>query len=163
MSMHRIPLPGRVMQHVLSLAFVLLVSGCSSLSPSDPLNIDVAGIEPLPGQGMEVRFALTLRVQNPNDSPVDYDGIALAMDINDQPLASGVSDQKGQVPRFGESLIKVPLSISAYSVLRQAMGASTLKPGQEIGYELHGKFGGGLFGQRFSTSGKLDWPQPTNR
>lgn len=160
MSMRTSPQPLRAVRYTLTLLLFAWLTGCSSLGLDDPLNIDVAGIEPLPGQGMEMRFNLTLRVKNPNDSAIDYDGIALEMDINDQPLASGVSDQKGQVPRFGESLIKVPLSISAYSMLRQAVGASTLKPGQEINYELRGKLGGSLFAERFSTSGKLSWPQP---
>ena len=137
---------------------LLAMTGCSSLSPRDPLNISVVGIEPLAGQGMEMRFSVTLRVQNPNDGAIDFDGIALEMEINDQPLATGVSNQKGQVPRFGESLIKVPLTISAYSMLRQAMGASALKPGQQVSYELSGKLGGSLLGERFSTSGNLDWP-----
>ena len=105
-----------------------------------------------------MRFSLTLRVQNPNDGDLAFDGIALDMQINDQPLATGVSDQQGQVPRFGETLIKVPLTISAYSMLRQAMGASTLKPGQQVSYQLSGKLGGGLFSERFSTTGNLDWP-----
>lgn len=140
------------------LTLLVLLSACSSLSPRDPLTISVVGIDPLPGQGMEMRFALTLRVQNPNDNNISFDGIALDMQINDQPLATGVSDQKGVVPRFGESLIKVPLTISAYSMLRQAMGASTLKPGQQVSYELNGKLGGGLFSERFSTTGTLDWP-----
>ena len=140
------------------LTLLVLLSACSSLSPRDPLTISVVGIDPLPGQGMEMRFALTLRVQNPNDNDLAFDGIALDMQINDQPLATGVSDQKGLVPRFGESLIKVPLTISAYSMLRQAMGASTFKPGQQVSYELNGKLGGGLFSERFSTTGTLDWP-----
>lgn len=152
--------PTSQLRYLISFALFILLSGCSSLGSRDPLNIDVAGIEPLPGQGMEVRFNLTLRVQNPNDSAIDYDGIALEMEINDQPLATGVSDQKGQVPRFGESLIKVPLSISAYSMLRQAMGASSLQPGQKVNYELRGKLGGGLFAERFSAEGELDWLQP---
>lgn len=159
MSPHRSSPRSHFAQYLLSFALLILLSGCSSLSPNDPLNIAVVGIEPLPGQGMEIRFSVTLRVQNPNDSAINYDGIAVEMDINDQPLATGVSDQKGQVPRFGESLIKVPLTISAYTMLRQAMGASALKPGQEVGYELRGKLGGSLFGERFSASGNLNWPQ----
>ncbi len=31
----------------------------------DPLNINVVGIEPLPSQELEVRFAVKLRVQKP--------------------------------------------------------------------------------------------------
>ncbi|MBF7731673.1 LEA type 2 family protein [Pseudomonas sp. N040] len=153
MTLRPTPLP-------LLCCLLLMLGGCSSLGFHDPLHVDVAGIEPLPGQGLEMRFAVTLRVQNPNDSSIDYDGIALEMEINQQPLASGVSDQRGQVPRYGESLIKVPLSISAYSMLRQAIGASALQPGQHVGYALRGKLGGGLFGgQRFTASGELDWPQ----
>ena len=99
--------PGRPsLVRLCCLALLLVLAGCSSLGQQDPLNISVVGIEPLPGQGMEMRFSLTLRVQNPNDGDLAFDGIALDMQINDQPLATGVSDQQGQVPRFGETLIK---------------------------------------------------------
>ncbi|SNS72959.1 LEA type 2 family protein [Pseudomonas segetis] len=143
----------------------LLISftACSSLTPRDPLKIDLVGIEPLPGEGLEMRFSVKLRVQNPNDSAIDYNGIALDLDVNNQPLASGVSDQSGQVPRFGETVISVPVTISAFSAMRQAMGASSYKPGQGLPYELSGKFAGGLFGtSRFSDSGTLNWPAPNN-
>ena len=101
----------------------LLLAGlgaCASLDNHDPLRVDLVGLEPLPGQGLEVRFAVKLRVQNPNNSAVSFNGMALELDVNDQPLASGVSDQSGSVPRFGETVVSVPLSISAFSVMRQA-------------------------------------------
>ena len=63
-----------------------------------------------------------LRVQNPNDEPIEYNGIALDLDVNGQPLASGVSDQTGEVPRFGERVVSVPLTVSAFSAFRQAWG-----------------------------------------
>src|SRR5690606_13655417 len=112
---------------------------CSSLSPRDPLQINLVGIEPLPGQGLEVRFAVKLRVQNPNEQAIDFNGIALTLEANGQPLASGVSDQSGQVPRFGEALISVPLSISAFSVVRQTWGLAAHTPGQGVPYVLRGK------------------------
>jgi LEA14-like dessication related protein len=34
-------------------------------------------------------------VQNPNESPIDYNGIAINLEVNGQPLAAGVSDQQG--------------------------------------------------------------------
>lgn len=141
--------------------FIISLAACSSLSPRDPVKIDLVGIEPLPGEGLEMRFSVKLRVQNPNDSAIDYNGIALDLEVNDQPLASGVSDQSGQVPRFGEAVISVPVTISAFSAMRQAMGASRFQPGQGLPYELNGKFAGGLFGtSRFSDSGTLTWPDP---
>jgi len=138
-----------------------LLAACASLAPRDPLRIDLVGLEPLPGQEMEMRFALLLRVQNPNDTPVDYDGLALELDVNGQPLASGVSDQRGQVPRYGEALLRVPLSISAFALFRQAWAAAGYQDGRGLPYELRGKLGGGLFGAaHFSDSGTLNWPPP---
>jgi len=147
----------------LTVVLLLLASlvGCSSLAPRDPLHIDLAGIEPLPGQGLEMHFAVQLRVQNPNDEALDYDGVALDLEVNGQPLASGVSDQQGAIPRFGEALVNVPVTISAFSVMRQTWGLGLYQPGQGLPYRLKGKFAGGLFGtQRFSDSGTLTWPEP---
>ncbi|HBX56285.1 MAG TPA: water stress/hypersensitive response domain-containing protein [Pseudomonas sp.] len=138
------------------------LAACSTLGARDPLHIDLVGLDPLPGEGLEVRFAVKLRVQNPNENAITYNGIALQLEINDQPLASGVSDQSGQVPRFGEAVISVPMSISAYSALRQAWGASGYKAGQDLPYTLRGKLAGGLFGTtRFTDAGTLNWPEPT--
>jgi hypothetical protein len=147
-----------------ALLFSLLaiaLAACSSLPPHDPLRIDLVGLEPLPGEGLEVRFAVKLRVQNPNDSAIEFNGVALDLEVNDQPLASGVSAQSGRVPRFGETLISVPVSISAFSAIRQAWGAAGYKPGQGLPYVLRGKLAGGLFGTSYFTdAGTLDWPEP---
>lgn len=144
-----------------TLLIAIALSSCASLAPRDPLRIDLVGLEPLPAQGMEMRFAVVLRVQNPNDAAIDYDGLALQLDVNNQPLASGVSDQSGQVPRYGEALLRIPLTISAFSVLRQAWAASGYPNGRGLPYELRGKLGGGLLGTtRFSDAGILNWPLP---
>lgn len=149
------------LQSLLALLLALALSGCASLTPRDPLRIDLVGLEPLPAQGMEVRFAVVLRVQNPNETAIDYNGLSVELDVNHQPLASGVSDQSGQVPRFGEALLKIPVTISAFSVMRQAWAAAGYQQGRNLPYELRGKLGGGLFGTaRFSSAGTLDWPQP---
>lgn len=151
----------RVPQALLCVLLGLLLGGCAALLPRDPLHVDLVGLEPLPGQGMEMRLAVVLRVQNPNDQPLDFDGVALELDINDQPLASGVSDQRGQVPRYGEALVRIPVSISAFSAIRQAWAAAGYRQGQGLPYSLRGKLAGGLFGgARFSDSGTLNWPQP---
>lgn len=155
----------RFFQYLLSFTMLIVVSGCCSLKPHDPLNIAVVNVEQLFGQSKEVRFSLTLSVQNPNDSVLDYDGIALEMDINERPLATGVSDQKGQIPRFGERLIKVPLTISAYTMQHQSIGTSMLKNGENVSYDLRGKLGKSgncSRDEHFSTSGNLNWPQPPN-
>ena len=72
---------------------LLSLSACALFPNRDPVNINVVGLEPLPSQDLEVRFAIKLRVQNPNEAAIDYNGVALDLEVNGRPLASGVSDQ----------------------------------------------------------------------
>jgi len=145
----------------LLVALVLVLAGCASLGLREPLRINVVGIEPLPGQGMEIRFAVKLRVQNPNKRAIDFDGLTLELDLNGKPFATGVSDRQGSVPRFGEALIELPVSVSAVAVLRQALDALEGTPAAEVPYTLRGRFAGGLLGSmRFSDSGTLKLPEP---
>lgn len=138
---------------------LLLGAGCASLAQRDPVRVNVVGIEPVAGQGMEVRFAVKLRVQNPNDAAIDFDGIALELELNGKPFATGVSDSKGSVPRFGEAVVSVPVSVSALSMMRQALGVIDGTGAAELPFVMRGRFGGGVLGgMRFSESGTMRLP-----
>lgn len=144
----------------LGLLLALSLSACALLQGRDPLTISVIGIEPLPGQELELRMAVKMRVQNPNESPIDYNGIALNLEVNGQPLAAGVSDQQGHIGRYDEAVIVVPVSITAFSFLRQAYGLGTVDSLKGLPYKLRGKLAGGLLGTvRFTDEGKLDLPK----
>ncbi len=139
---------------------MLALAGCETFTRPDALRVNVVGVEPLAGEGLELRFIVKLRVQNPNDTPVDFDGVAVDLDLNGKNLASGVSDQKGTVPRFGETLLSVPVSVSAFAVVRQAIGLTDVQARGELPYAVSGKLAGGMFGSvRFSHSGTLRLPQ----
>ncbi|MCF1251451.1 LEA type 2 family protein [Pseudomonas putida] len=138
------------------------LAACALFQPRDPVNISVIGIEPLPGQELELRMAVKMRVQNPNEAPIDYNGIALNLEVNGQPLAAGVSDQQGHIGRYDEAVIVVPVSITAFSFLRQAYGLGKLDSLQGLPYKLRGKLAGGPQGTvRFTDEGKLDLPKGT--
>jgi LEA14-like dessication related protein len=150
----------RTLARTLLISLIITLTACSTLSPGDPLRIQLVGIEPLPGEGFEARFAIKLRIQNPNNSPIEFNGVSLDLQVNNQPLLSGVSAQSGQVPRYGEAVLSVPVSLSAYSALRQAWSAAGYQEGQGLPYELRGKLANGLFGtRRFNDLGTLNWPQ----
>jgi LEA14-like dessication related protein len=149
---------------VLLIAAVLAgLAGCATLGTRDPLNIDVAGIEPLPGEGLELRLAVTIRVQNPNDIAMEYTGAALALDLNGRKLATGVSAAVGTVPRYGESVFTIPVTISAFNMVRQVLGFVDAERATEVRYRVRGKLEGGLFGtRRFSDEGSFDLPAATD-
>ncbi len=136
----------------------LLAGGCATLA-RDPLWVGVVGLDPLPGQGLEMRFALQLRVQNPNDTPIGYDGIALDLELNGRAFASGVSDARGSVPRFGEAVIAVPITVTAFAAARQAFGFADAAASGRIPYRLRGKLSSGMLGgMRFTDAGSLKLP-----
>jgi LEA14-like dessication related protein len=139
----------------------MMLAACSTLSMRDPPNVTVAGFQPLQGQGFEMRMIVKLRVQNPNDSQIDYNGVSVSLDVQDKTFATGVSDQAGSVPRFGEAVIEVPVTISAMNMARQALGAlgGGGKSLQKIDYVLNGKLHGSTFSSvKFKTAGSLDLP-----
>jgi LEA14-like dessication related protein len=120
--------------------------------------VTVAGIEPMQGQGLELRLEVKLRVQNPNDAPVEYDGAALEMLVQGKTFATGVADVAGTVPRYGESVIAVPVTISAFRMARQVVGVLQSGGISKIDYEMKGKLGSGFSPRRFVTRGSFDLP-----
>ncbi|MBY4831371.1 LEA type 2 family protein [Burkholderia dolosa] len=143
---------------MLLLAALLVLSGCASLT-REPVRVSVVGLDPLVGQGLEMRFSLKLRVQNPNDAPIEYDGISVSLDLNGMPFASGVSDRSGVVPRFGEAVLDVPVSVSAFAAARQAWNLPGAAANGELPYALRGRLAGGLIGTvHFDDAGTLRMP-----
>ncbi|MBR8222573.1 LEA type 2 family protein [Burkholderia ambifaria] len=143
---------------LLPFAAAFALGGCAGFT-REPVSVSVAGLDPLIGQGLEMRFSLKLRVQNPNDAPIEYDGISVALDLNGTPFASGVSDRSGVVPRFGETVIDVPVSVSAFAAARQAWNLPGAAASGELPYALRGRLAGGVLGSvHFRDAGTLRMP-----
>ena len=138
-----------------------ILAACSTLPNRDPLSIDVAGIEPLPSEGLELRLAVRVRIQNPNDTPIEYTGAALNLDFNGRKLASGVSDAMGTVPRYGEAVLEIPVTISALNMARQVIGFTNTQDQRAVSYTVRGKLEGGWLGtRRFTDEGTFELPKP---
>jgi LEA14-like dessication related protein len=137
----------------------LLSGGCASLQGREPIEVIVAGVEPLQGEGLELRMLVKLRIQNPNDVPLDYNGVSVQMDVQGRRFATGVSDAAGSVPRFGEAIVKVPVSIPVLRIARQAVGIMTDEYRGKLAYEMTGKLAGPTFyGVHFKSNGELRLP-----
>jgi LEA14-like dessication related protein len=68
---------------------------------------------------LEQEYDITLRTQNPNRSPLEIDGVAFELELNDRPFAKGVGSQPVVVPRFGSALMRVEAVSTLASVLKQ--------------------------------------------
>lgn len=143
---------------IVALAMLGLMS-CASFQQREPIDVIVVGIEPLEGQGLELRMLVKLRVQNPNDVPLDFNGISVEMDVQGKRFATGVSDAAGSVPRFGETIVSVPVSISMFRIARQAIGVMADKSPGKLEYEMTGRLAGPVFRSvRFSSKGEFTLP-----
>jgi LEA14-like dessication related protein len=146
-------------RRVVLLALAAVLGGCAALSGGDPPKVNFAGVESLSGEGMELRFNVKLRVQNPRDAALEIDGLSLNLAVRGMDFASGVSAVKTTVPRFGETVLSVPVTVPATALLRQAWAMTGSRELRKIEFELSGRLGAGPFGgSRFTTKGDIDWP-----
>lgn len=138
---------------------VLLSWGCAALHPREPVDVHLAGIEPLKGQGLEFRMLFKVRIQNPNDQALDYNGVSIRMDVQGKRFAAGVSDASGSIPRFGEAVLEIPVSVSMFGIARQAVGVVNDDAGGKFFYEIRGRLTGSAMGDvRFKSEGEFAFP-----
>jgi LEA14-like dessication related protein len=150
-------MPTRWSRRLIVLAMPALAA-CALLTRREPVSVDVVDVAPLPGQGMEGRFLVKLRVQNPNTDPIAFDGVAITLYVQGNRLASGVSDVRGTVPRFGETVLDVPVTVPVSAMIGQAV---RLVSGDRsrLDYELQGRLAGPAFGGvSFNSTGTLTLP-----
>jgi hypothetical protein len=80
--------------------------------------------------------------------------------VQGKSFATGVSDARGSVPRFGDAVIDVPVTISAFRMASQAV--EMIRRGGSSGpitYEMKGKLHGSTFNSmRFQTQGEFELP-----
>jgi hypothetical protein len=144
------------------IALVALVciaaAACAGLALREPLRVNLAGLEPLPGEGMEARFLARIRVQNPNDVAIAYSGLSAELGLNGRSFASGVSAASGEIPRFGESVLELPLSVPATAIVRQLLGLISGERTKAT-YRVRGFLNTGTFGRAsFDSTGEIDLP-----
>lgn len=107
---------------------------------------------------MELRMMVKLCVINPGETALEYDGVFIEMDVRGKSFAAGVSDARGSVPRFGEVVLAVPVTVSTFAALRQVIG---IVGGDRslISDPLRGKLSGPMLGgHRFESDGEFKLP-----
>ncbi len=142
----------------------MLLAACAGFGLSEPLRVNVVGLEPLEGQGMEARFAVKIRVQNPNDTPIEYDGVSVALDVRGSTFASGVSDARGVIPRYGEVVLTIPVSVPVSAIFNQVIELARGSDPLRTEFRLRGRLASPtLGGVRFESKGELALPGVSNQ
>jgi LEA14-like dessication related protein len=106
-----------------ALLALLLAAGCANLAALQAPEVQVTSLqllEPAPGS-LEQRFAVGLRLTNPNNRALAVDGLDFELDLNDRRLARGVTNRAFELPRLGETETSVIVTTSVFDLLRQAV------------------------------------------
>ena len=140
---------------LLALLCSISLNACAAFSMQEPLNVTIADLKPIEVGVLEQRYALKVRLLNPNDVEIAFDGVVFDLEINDTPFAKGVSNQSSVIPRFGEAVIDVQAVSGLQNILWQI---NELLKGERttLTYRIKGRLHGGGFGfTRFDSSGQI--------
>jgi LEA14-like dessication related protein len=158
---------------VLALALATLAlgagSGCASLGVgAEPIEVNLAGLTPLPSTAFEHRLRVDLRLRNPNPREYRIDGVRFRLVVNGQRLATGQAEVEAILPRLGEVVVPVTATTTLLDLVNQVVVLVAREEAQqvELDYELTGRiflagsWGGIDFERRGSTLELRRPPRP---
>lgn len=132
------------MSRYLALLGVLFLSlaaaGCASVASLEAPEVRVTSLQLLEAESssMEQRFAVGLRLINPNNKDITIDGLDFELALNERRLARGVSNESFELPRLGEAETRVVVTTSVFDLLRQAVELGGRRD-QPMDYRVHGR------------------------
>lgn len=132
----------------------LLLAACAALQPyAETPRVSLVSIRPLDMQMLEQRYALRIRILNPNRVALPVAGLSYTLEVNGREFAYGVSQQAVTIPPYGEAVLDVELVSNLLDLLRQL----ERPPAGGLDYRLHGRLGlsGRRSGLAFDYSGAL--------
>jgi LEA14-like dessication related protein len=127
---------------LLGLLLGVLLTGCANLAKKpDAPEVTLAGLRFVNADLFEQRFALQLRLLNPNDFPIEILGMNYKLLLNDRPFASGVSSKSMDIPAFGEGVMEVEVVTNITRIISQLKHLAMTGQGrgpEELDYRIEG-------------------------
>ena len=137
----------------------LLLAACATLQPDfETPTVQVVSVALLPPENISPRFAITLRVMNPNRSDLKLKGAAYSLWIEDQEIVSGVENDIPRIPAYGEQDVTLDATLNWIEGL-QLLEDLTGKSRESVTYELRAKLDAGALipAIRISETGTLSF------
>lgn len=139
-------------------AAILALSGCRTplLEPLEPPDVSLVSLAPEDGGPFEQRVRVVLRLTNPNNEDLEFEGLRFQLELNERPFTRGVSNESVTVPRLGEATVEVIATTTLIDWVRQ-IGALTDQRDLDFPYALEGRLflANSTRSMDFSRSGRL--------
>jgi len=117
------------MKRLVLLFAVLWLGGCATMqAPLEAPSLSLTAMRVLDVSLFEQRFALMIRMQNPNPVELSVTGMNIRFDLNGVEFGHGVSNQAMTVPAYGETVFEIDL---VSNVIRFADQIRALETGKD--------------------------------
>ncbi len=121
-----------------------MLAGCAALQGGfETPSVSLSSVTPLENTGLEQRFAVGLRITNPNSQALNLNGISLALELDGVKVLKGAANDIPSIAAYGNELVTVEVSIGlleGLAFMRQFMQ----KNSGELAYRLSANLDTGL-------------------
>jgi LEA14-like dessication related protein len=129
----------KALPHSLLALLLLVTGGCSLLVPKlETPKLSVVNVEMQKSDLWEQRMKVRMRVANPNDRPIPVKGLTVALEVQGQELAHGVSGASFNVPALGEAEFDMNMTANMAGALLKLLGSGN-ELGDAVDYRIRGK------------------------
>jgi len=121
------------------LAALFFLSGCATMNLDyEEPSVELVSFKALPVNGFEQSFEIGLKLTNPNNFELPFNGISYQLSVAGETLAHGVAANIPTAGAYGESRFVVPVSTSLLGGIK-VIRALMVSQGQDISYQLKAK------------------------
>jgi LEA14-like dessication related protein len=102
---------------------LLLLSACAGLAPSfEKPKVNLADIQVREIKTLETAFLVQLRIMNPNETPLEIQGLSCDVELDGRQFASGLQGEQLTVPPYGTALVPVDVYASVLDMVSSVIG-----------------------------------------
>lgn len=118
---------------------LLFLSGCATMNPAyEKPSVELVSFKILPAHGFEQNFEIGLKLTNPNNFDLPFNGISYQLSVAGETLAHGVASDISIAEAYGESRFVVPVSTGLIRGIK-VISALMNNQGKDIHYQLKAK------------------------
>jgi LEA14-like dessication related protein len=118
----------------LVLLLALAAVACATWRGIEQPEVSLIRVNPEELGVFEQQLDVGLRIQNPNDFPLEVHGVRFDIELDGEPVARGRDDTRFTVPADGEHELDVKARAQSVAMLRQLVDA-----GGDFSYQVDGK------------------------
>lgn len=130
---------------ILVAIMIMILGGCASLRPTlESPTISVAAFKIVPSETLNPKFEIVLHIINPNNTALNFQGIAYSASIEGHRILSGVSNKLPVIEPYGEGEVRLIASadlLGSFGLINDLM----TKQRKNLAYRLNIKLDVGRF------------------